>query len=64
MDNIKFSVTVDKETKEEVEKILKIIGIDMSTAINIYLKKIVHVGGIPFRVCLTDFACKPVSEDE
>lgn len=39
---------VDSKDKARAEKILKNIGLDLSTAIDIYLKKIIEVKGIPF----------------
>ncbi len=64
MEKVKFSVTVNKETKEEAEKIFKTIGLDLSTAINIYLKKVVDVEGIPFRLCSKNFQISKTIDEE
>lgn len=45
-----LNVNVDKENKEEATKILKSLGLNMSTAINMFLAQIVKKDGIPFEV--------------
>jgi len=46
----KISVCTDAKTKKEVEKILSDVGLTMTAAINIYLKRILMEGGIPFEI--------------
>jgi addiction module RelB/DinJ family antitoxin len=43
-----INVRVDPEVKRSAEAILKRIGLPISTAIDIYLNKIIMTGGIPF----------------
>lgn len=50
MSTTTFSVRVDSALKAEVEKCLSDMGMNMSTAINIYLRQIVRVKAIPFVV--------------
>ena len=45
-----FSVRVDSALKTEVEKCLSDMGMNMSTAINIYLRQIARIKAIPFIV--------------
>lgn len=45
-----ITVRVDLKTKKKAQLILKELGLDLSTAINIYLKHIVKNGGIPFMI--------------
>lgn len=45
-----LNVNVNAETKKEASKILDELGLNMTTAINIYLKQIVKHNGIPFEV--------------
>ncbi|MBP5640484.1 MAG: type II toxin-antitoxin system RelB/DinJ family antitoxin [Victivallales bacterium] len=45
-----FSVRVDSVLKSEVEKCLSDMGMNMSTAINIYLRQIARIKAIPFIV--------------
>ena len=43
-----FSVRVDSALKTDVERCLSEMGLNMSTAINIYLRQIVRHNAIPF----------------
>lgn len=46
----KINLCVDSETKKQAEAILSELGLNMTTAINVYLKKVVAEGGIPFEL--------------
>ncbi len=50
MATTKINVNTDVETKEQAQKLLHEMGLDMTTAINIYLKRIILEKGIPFEV--------------
>ena len=50
MDSAKINVNVDKGTKEAVEVLLDEMGLTMTAAINMYLKRILLEQGIPFDV--------------
>lgn len=43
-----IQVRIDDQDKKAVEKILKMIGIDLPTAIRAFLKRVNQVKGIPF----------------
>lgn len=45
-----ISVRVDDETKRDAEQVCEEIGMSISTAINIYLKRLAREGRIPFEV--------------
>lgn len=45
-----LNVNVDAKNKEEATTILKSLGLNMSTAINMFLAQIVKRDGIPFEV--------------
>lgn len=45
-----INVKIDDEVKRRAELILDDIGLSMSAAINIYLKKIAREGRIPFEL--------------
>lgn len=47
-----LNIRVNPEVKESAENILLQLGIPMATAIDMYLKQISLVGGIPFPVVL------------
>ena len=43
-----LNVRVDENLKKTADTLLNELGLNMSTAINIYLKQIVRENGIPF----------------
>ena len=45
-----INVVVDKKTKEEATKILKDLGLSMSSAITLFLKQVIKTDGLPFEV--------------
>ena len=47
-----LNVRVNPDVKENAENVLAQLGIPMATAIDMYLKQISLVGGIPFSVVL------------
>ena len=47
-----LNLRVDPDVKENAESVLAQLGIPMATAIDMYLKQISLVGGIPFSVVL------------
>ena len=47
MASTNINVRTDGELKANAQKVLNRLGMDMSTAINIYLVQIVEKGGIP-----------------
>lgn len=51
-----LQLRVDRVLKEEAEKILEKIGIEMPTAIRMFLKRIIIEGGIPFETKMPEIA--------
>lgn len=49
------SARIDADLKQEAMEVLKEIGLDMSTAINVYLKEIVRSRKIPFELSADPF---------
>ena len=45
-----ISVRVDEFTKKASEEILKMHGISLSTAVNLFLRQVVFTGKIPFKL--------------
>ena len=45
-----IQVRADFKTKRAAQRILNRLGLDLSTAINVYLVQIIATQGIPFRV--------------
>lgn len=48
MATAKININTDVETKQEAEKIFNALGLNMTTAINVFLKKTIQYKGIPF----------------
>jgi len=57
-----LNLRVNPTVKQRAEDILSQLGIPMSTAIDMYLKQISMVGGIPFAVTLPK-APEPINAD-
>jgi DNA-damage-inducible protein J len=45
-----ITIRVEDKTKKQANEIFKEIGLDMSSAINVYLKQVIRSNGIPFPV--------------
>ena len=45
-----ITVNIDDSTKEKFSKTCEELGLDMSTAINIFAKRVIREHGIPFDV--------------
>lgn len=45
-----INVRTDVETKQAAEKVFNAVGMNMTTAINVFLKKAIQYKGIPFDV--------------
>lgn len=52
MANAKININTDLETKQAAEKVFSELGMNMTTAINVFLKKAIQYKGIPFDVCI------------
>ena len=48
-----LNIRVNPDVKENAESVLAQLGIPMATAIDMYLKQISLVGGIPLFYCIT-----------
>ena len=49
-DTVMISANLDAETKKKAEKIFDQLGLNMTTAINLYLKAVVKANGLPFPI--------------
>jgi DNA-damage-inducible protein J len=58
-----IQIRVDERTKQSAKKILDKVGLDMSSAIKLYLKQISLRKGLPFQV-LTENGLTPEEEDQ
>lgn len=45
-----LNIRIDKNVKELSEKVFEDLGLNMTTAINIFLRQVIRVNGIPFEI--------------
>ncbi len=58
-----IQIRIDEKTKKDAKKVLDKLGVDMTSAIKIYLKQIVINKGIPFKL-VTENGLTPDNEGE
>ncbi|MBI1813114.1 type II toxin-antitoxin system RelB/DinJ family antitoxin [Candidatus Peregrinibacteria bacterium] len=58
-----IQVRTNEKTKKAAQRVLANLGLDLSSAINIYLVQIVQKNGIPFQI-LTENGMTPTEEAE
>ena len=57
-----IQIRTDEKTKKSVQQILHKLGLDLSTAINMYLVQIIVKQGIPFQI-ITENGMTPAEEE-
>jgi len=55
MKTANLSIRTDPQTKEGAEKLFSAFGITISDAVNIFLRKSIMVGGLPFEMKQTRY---------
>ncbi len=50
MPKISTNISIDAETKAKAQVMLAELGMDLSTAVNIFLRQMLYEGGIPFPI--------------
>lgn len=50
MAKVSTNVTIDEVTKKKAQVLLADFGMDLSTAVNIFLKQMVYEGAFPFSI--------------
>ncbi len=50
MSKVSTNISIDAETKAKAQVMLADLGLDLSTAVNIFLKQMLYEGGIPFAI--------------
>ncbi len=50
MAKVSTNITIDAETKAKAQIMLADFGMDLSTAVNIFLKQMIYEGAIPFTI--------------
>ncbi len=49
-DKTNFSVRMDKRIKEDSEALFRELGMNLTTAINVFLRQAIRSGGFPFEI--------------
>jgi len=52
MDTANLNIRVDKEVKLAAEHIFEALGLNMSTAVNVFLRQTIRENGLPFALTL------------
>lgn len=55
--NVNVTIRMDKEVKDQFDTLLDDLGIGFSTAVNIFIRKCLREGGIPFSISIGDVSC-------
>ena len=64
-DTTSMNLRIDKNLKKDAEALFETLGINMTTAINIFLKQSVREQGIPFRITAnTDYSSVPAHKSD
>ena len=45
-----LNIRIDKTVEESSEKVFEELGLNMTTAVNIFLRQVIRVNGIPFEI--------------
>jgi len=57
---MRITIRVDKSLKESAEVLFEQLGMNMSTALNVFLRKAVDENAIPFHVSVKSSAAAPI----
>ena len=50
MGKVSTNISIDADTKAKAQVMLADLGMDLSTAVNVFLKQMLREGGIPFAI--------------
>lgn len=54
MSQINVNIRMDSEVKQQAEKLFQDLGMNMTTAINVFVKQAIRARGIPFQIVSED----------
>jgi len=54
MEQVSINVKTDKQLKADTEEVLKEMGLNLTTAINVYFRTIVRKREIPFKISVNE----------
>jgi len=55
MTQANISIRIDEKLKQKFDKLCDELGLNMSTAINLFIKTVVREQGIPFALSINDY---------
>lgn len=55
MSNIATQIRIDQNVKQEAAELFAMLGIDMSSAVNMFLRQCIIHGGLPFDVKIPQY---------
>lgn len=55
MSQTNISIRVEENLKKQFDSLCEELGLSMSTAINIFLKRFIREGGLPFALSIDDY---------
>ncbi|MBO6303476.1 MAG: type II toxin-antitoxin system RelB/DinJ family antitoxin [Selenomonadaceae bacterium] len=50
--SVNVTIRMDRDLKEQAEEFLSEVGMNMTTAVNVFLRQMVRVGKIPFTIAV------------
>lgn len=50
MAKVSTNISIDADTKAQAQAMLADLGMDLSTAVNVFLRQMLYEGGIPFSI--------------
>lgn len=50
MAKVSTNITIDSETKAKAQELLADLGLDLSTAVNIFLRQMIRDNALPFAI--------------
>ncbi len=50
MAKVSTNITIDSETKARAQELLADLGLDLSTAVNIFLRQMIRENALPFAI--------------
>lgn len=57
-------IRIDKETKQQASELFATLGLDMSSAVNLFLRQCILHGGLPFAVELPCYSARTLEAME
>lgn len=45
----RLSIRINSEVKQQASEILEELGLDLSSAVNVFLRQVIHDNGLPFQ---------------